>query len=122
MATDPRNLEGMAKARAAKAALAQPKGPMTLFKTEKFSAVITKAEALLVAPRFAIIKRPSALFPNGKRKERLETMYHRYHKSFAAAKTYLLAEWRIELSKARERLVFLETQYAKIEQMTESDL
>lgn len=109
--------ESLAKARAVQAEMRKPKGPMTLFRTEKHSAEIRKEEALLVAPRFGIFKRP-----RGKMKERLETMYHRYHRTFQEAKTFLFIEWGIEIKKARARLEFLEAQYARIEKLEEKDL
>lgn len=88
-----------------------------VFLTQKHYTTIKRVEVLEILPRHVVVK-----VGNGHRRERRETLFHRYHLTFADAKRYLAATWRLELKKAKERYHTVMEWMTKIDNLTETDL
>lgn len=91
---------------------------MTIFRTNKGFARVVRVQVAEVAPKYVILINAAGQ----RRKDRRETLYHRYHLTFADAKRYLAASWRVELRRAKQRYDDLHEAMLKIDNLTETDL
>lgn len=92
---------------------------MTMFLVKKGDTRIRKVEVLSATPRWVILP---CNVGRQHRRERIVSMYHSYHKTFAMAKHWLLTEFEIEARRALQAYEYARKLCVKVEWLTEKDL